>query len=204
MDIYVGIDPSINSTGVVIKYCENNIYNTNFFIIKPNKLTSKEKKIAETINNFKYIIYNKTDLKDYKGKNYIEEYYKTLNLLNISNVINTLILEEINKFDIKNAYIVQEGISYGSTLKTKSVFDLAGLNYLIRMNFINKEHIMFWIGTPGEIKKFATGKGNANKDMMKSCFAAIHPEIICIPKYDDLADAFFMAEYAEKISNENN
>ena len=34
---------------------------------------------------------------------------------------------------------------------------------------------------------------------MKTCFAAIHSEMTVVPKYDDLADAFFMSEYAKKI-----
>ena len=199
MDIYVGIDPSINSTGVVIQYSEK--YEPKFFILKPNKLTAKEKKADNELDKFKYVIYEKFDLKDYKEKNYIEEYYKTLNLIHIVNAIDNMILAAAEECEADNIYIVQEGISYGSTLRTKSVFDLAGLNFLIRSRFIMNDNkcIKFWIGTPGEIKKFATGKGNANKDLMKTCFAAIHSEMMVVPKYDDLADAFFMSEYAKKI-----
>ena len=36
--------------------------------------------------------------------------------------------------------------------------------------------------------------------MMKKCFAGIFPEITKIQKYDDLADAYFMSEYAKKLS----
>lgn len=195
MNIYIGIDPSINSTGIVIQK-ENQIL---FYIVKPNKLSKKEAEIEKKVSNFKYVLYNKIDLSKYKDKNYLEEQKKTENLLSISNTIKNIINSNINKTDV--VYIVEEGISYGSSIRTKSVFDLAGLNYLIRSIFFNSnKNTIFFIGTPSEIKKFATGKGNANKEMMKKCFAGIFPEITKIQKYDDLADAYFMSEYAKKLS----
>lgn len=195
MNIYIGIDPSINSTGIVIQK-ENKIL---FYIVKPNKLSKKEIAIEHKISNFKYVLYNKIDLSKYKDKNYLEEQKKTENLLSISSTIKNIINSNINETDI--VYIVEEGISYGSSIRTKSVFDLAGLNYLIRSIFFNSnKNTIFFIGTPAEIKKFATGKGNANKEMMKKCFAGIFPEITQIQKYDDLADAYFMSEYAKKLS----
>ena len=195
MNIYIGIDPSINSTGIVIQK-ENKIL---FYIVKPNKLSKKEIAIEHKIYNFKYVLYNKIDLSKYKDKNYLEEQKKTENLLSISSTIKNIINSNINETDI--VYIVEEGISYGSSIRTKSVFDLAGLNYLIRSIFFNSnKNTIFFIGTPAEIKKFATGKGNANKEMMKKCFAGIFPEITQIQKYDDLADAYFMSEYAKKLS----
>lgn len=195
MNIYIGIDPSINSTGIVIQK-ENKIL---FYIVKPNKLSKKEIAIEHKVSNFKYVLYNKIDLSKYKDKNYLEEQKKTENLLSISSTIKNIINSNINETDI--VYIVEEGISYGSSIRTKSVFDLAGLNYLIRSIFFNSnKNTIFFIGTPAEIKKFATGKGNANKEMMKKCFAGIFPEITQIQKYDDLADAYFMSEYAKKLS----
>ena len=57
------------------------------------------------------------------------------------------------------------------------------------------------VGTPGEIKKFATGNGNANKDLILSCFKLIYPELD-LPKLDDIADAYFMGMFAKKVSIE--
>ena len=57
------------------------------------------------------------------------------------------------------------------------------------------------VGTPGEIKKFATGNGNANKDLILSCFKMIYPELD-LPKLDDIADAYFMGMFAKKVAIE--
>ena len=57
------------------------------------------------------------------------------------------------------------------------------------------------VGTPGEIKKFATGNGNANKDLILSCFKMIYPDLD-LPKLDDIADAYFMGMFAKKVSIE--
>ena len=102
-------------------------------------------------------------------------------------------------------YICQEGISYGSRTRTKSIFDLAGLNFMIRSMVIEMskglKDVKLIVGTPGEIKKFATGNGNANKELILSCFKAIYPELD-LPKLDDIADAYFMGMFAKKTSIE--
>ena len=79
------------------------------------------------------------------------------------------------------------------------MFDLAGLNYLLRNTFINSNICNYFIiAAPSEIKKFATGKGNASKEMMVSMFSCIFPDLQ-LPKIDDICDAYFMANYASKL-----
>jgi crossover junction endodeoxyribonuclease RuvC len=95
-----------------------------------------------------------------------------------------------------NTYVVIEGISYGSTIKTSSVFDLAGLNYMIRTAMMKFSSNLI-IAPPSHVKKFATGSGNANKELMIETFKSIHPEFD-IPKIDDIADAFFMSRLAQR------
>ena len=57
-ELYVGIDPSINSTGVTINIWEDDsLINEVFYIIKGNKLTKKEKKVAED-DDLKSVIYS--------------------------------------------------------------------------------------------------------------------------------------------------
>ena len=113
-----------------------------------------------------------------------------------------MIIRNINKLD--KVYIGIEGISFNST-QTKSLIDLAGLSYIIRYNifkFFNShkdnqgELIIF---TPGEIKKFATGNGNAKKESMISLFNAMHNELRIIPKIDDLADSYWICEYLHTV-----
>lgn len=201
MLIFIGIDLSINSSGICVSSYDNDLklIQNKFFIVKPDKLSKKEKvaqeKYADIIS---YVTYNKTDLAQFKDNNHMSEYHKTLNMLEILHKIYQAISEYIDDID-NTIYVCQEGISYGSTLRTKSVFDLAGLNYLLRSLFIDTEDIHhFIIATPAEIKKFATGKGNANKTMMMNVFNMLFDDLD-IPKKDDIADAFFMASYAKHI-----
>ena len=109
------------------------------------------------------------------------------------------IIKEFTKDNCEHIYIVIEGISYGSSIRTKSVFDLAGLNYLVREIFFNKDKIDITIATPSEIKKFASGNGNCNKDVMINLFSITNPQFSIVPKVDDICDAWFMANYAYYI-----
>lgn len=196
--LYVGIDPSINSTGITIARYENNVeVEIKFYIIKNGKLTKRESAANDSIDNFEYIIYNKIDLTQFKDDNHVFEYYKTKNMVEVVNTIYDLILNEVKKYSaIVN--VVIEGISYGSSIRTKSIFDLAGLNYMIRYKLITGDiqHLNISIATPSNIKKYATGKGNANKESIMTIFKYIFPEMQNIPKLDDIADSYFMACFA--------
>lgn len=203
--LYVGIDPSINSTGITIAIYENDAeVEIKFYIIKNGKLTKKESAANDSINNFEYVIYDKIDLKQFKDDNHIFEYYKTKNMVEVVNTIYDLILNEAKKYSaIVN--VVIEGISYGSSIRTKSIFDLAGLNYMIRYKLITSDmkHLNLSIATPSNIKKYATGKGNANKESIMTIFKYIFPEMESIPKLDDIADSYFMAMFSRDIECKN-
>lgn len=203
--LYVGIDPSINSTGITIARYENNVEaEIKFYIIKNGKLTKRESATNDSIDNFEYIIYNKIDLTQFKDDNHVFEYYKTKNMVEVVNTIYDLILNEVKKYSaIVN--VVIEGISYGSSIRTKSIFDLAGLNYMIRYKLITSDiqHLNLSIATPSNIKKYATGKGNANKESIMTIFKYIFPEMQNIPKLDDIADSYFMAMFSRDIECKN-
>ena len=206
MEIFVGIDPSLNSTGIcMLFYEEDKLVKDMYYIIKPNKLTKKELLAKDSLINFDYVLYEKIDLDMYKDNNLFSEYWKTINMISIVNKIKESIYDNIQGREHYILYIVQEGISYGSSIRTKSVFDLAGLNYMIRKEFINKEDIRFFISPPTHIKKFATGIGNCKKEQVIELFKMIQPNLSQnIPKVDDIADAYFMAKYARQIYIENN
>lgn len=205
MEIFVGIDPSLNSTGICILFYEDNVFVKDmYYIVKPNKLTKKEQKVQDTLINFDYALYDKIDLDIYKDNNLFLEYWKTINMISIVKKIKECIYDNIQGRHDYVLYIVQEGISYGSSIRTKSVFDLAGLNYMIRNEFINKEEIRFFISPPTHIKKFATGIGNCKKELIIELFKGINPELSNrLPKVDDIADAYFMAKYARQIYLDN-
>lgn len=206
MEIFVGIDPSLNSTGLCLQFYEDNkMVKDIFYIIKPNKLTKREQTAQDTLINFDYVLYNKIDLNMYKDNNLFYEYWKTVNMISIVKKIKECIYDNIQGRKQYKLYIVQEGISYGSSARTKSVFDLAGLNYMIRNEFIEKENISFFIAPPTHIKKFATGIGNCKKELIIELFKCVEPKLAeKLPKVDDIADAYYMSKFARQIYIDNN
>lgn len=193
----IGIDPSINSTGVVIqKRIDNRVTKENFYIVKGEKLTKRELAASNDINNFDYLIYDKIPITGVRDTHELEA-IKTKNFNSLVNVIINIIKDIKGKHDIA---IVMEGISYGSVTKTRSIFDLAGLNYLIRNAIyeLHNKNIRLFVCTPSEIKKYAVGNGNANKEQIINVFKLLKPSID-LPKLDDISDAFFMANYSSEM-----
>lgn len=200
-DIYVGIDPSINSTGVtVLTYEDEVLIGEKFYIIKPDKLTKKEA-AAEEKNAaiFEYVLYEKLVNTDEKDNNSLTELCKTKNFMAIIWHVKDILLKCRLKYPNSSIHVCQEGISYGSTTKTRAVFDLAGLNFMLRYVVVKMGEELI-IGTPGEIKKFASGNGNCKKEVMIGLFSAIHKDLD-IPKLDDIADSYWMAKYAKYIND---
>ena len=208
MNYFIGIDPSINSTGLCIqKYDGDEKVSEYFVIVKPadNKkdeskwLSKKEQHAEESIYSLQYCFYTHYDISKENDDAHQSEYAKSQNLISCAKTIKEIVRRYTND-NAENIYIVIEGISYGSVKRTKSIFDLAGLNYLIREKFIIPDsRYVFTIVTPSEIKKFASGNGNCNKDIMVSLFTTIHPSYQIVPKLDDISDAFFMSNYAKEI-----
>ena len=201
MNVFIGIDPSINSTGMTIRtdtgFCR-------FFIIKGDKLTKKEKN-AQSNNSeiFEYCLYQKENVKD---TNNAHELAKAHNLSTIADTIYNIIEELLQQFrktsTIDSVTICMEGISYGS-IHSAAVMDLAGLNYLIR----DRLHHHTVVGTllvtpPAEVKRFYTGSGNANKQLMISTFKGSFPDFD-LPKIDDVCDSEGMAKYARDWFEKN-
>lgn len=203
MNVFIGIDPSINSTGMTIRtdtgFCR-------FFIIKGDKLTKKEKN-AQSDNSeiFEYCLYQKENVKDTNNA-HERELAKSHNLSTIADTIYNIIEELLQKFrktsTIDSVTICMEGISYGS-IHSAAVMDLAGLNYLIR----DRLHHHTAVGTllvtpPAEVKRFYTGSGNANKQLMISTFKGSFPDFD-LPKIDDVCDSEGMAKYARDWFEKN-
>ena len=194
-ELYVGIDPSINSTGVSLAlYIDSKLSKEMFYIIKPNKLTKKEHKFQEEhIDLLNYIIYEKVSDAD---DSHELERKKTLNLIHICeqviNIINTFALQ--NNVTHNHIYVGMEGLSFGSSSRTRAIYELAGLNFLIRYHLISNynDSDNIFILPPTEVKKFATGIGNCSKDAMTNIFRNIYVDLSDMPKLDDIADAWFI------------
>lgn len=204
MEIFIGIDQSINSTGVCTKIYNNDKLVKEHFYIITNKVTKKSLSYSESLSNFDYIVYDKIEKDESNDSNQFEM-NKLLNNIMITEKILTIIHENINS-SIDKIYIGMEGLSYQST-HTKSLLDLAGLLTLIRYRIYK-----FFLSHPDhygelhvfaakEIKKFASGNGNCSKDVMVELFKTAYQNIGKLKKIDDIADAYWICTYFRETFN---
>lgn len=188
--VSAGIDPSINSTGVCIMECDGTIESirTKYYIVgnKPTKSTIGF--IESNKDKFDYVDYGKIDASKEK-EYYKKELLKTENIVKSSEKLNIVLTDSWP--DIA----VMEGVSYGST-SGASIVDLAGLNFVYRTVLMDKVCDDMVIASPMEIKKFATGNGGVDKDIMVRVWSLCEKlDVDPKAKVDDLADAYFMALY---------
>lgn len=167
----IGIDPSINSTGICIKEPDS----TRYEIIVP-----KVKKIHKGLTTHVYTV-DKGDSSP-QGK----ETYKGRRVYEISNIIESIIERE------QPDKVVIEAVAFNAN---GSIDLLAGLNYSIR-NICYKRNIEVVIVSPTTLKKESVGSGKASKDIMVSTWWMIEG---IDSNIDDLADAYFLAMYAVNI-----
>ena len=203
VEIFIGIDQSINSTGITLQKFDNDVkIKEHFYIIHQNKYTKKEQEANNQLDNFDYVSYDKREKKESKDNSEFEM-NKLLNNIDISdNILNIIKLSVDNKLD--KIYVAMEGVSYSST-KTQSIADLSGLSTLIRYKIYkyfqqNQDNCgKLYILTPNEVKKFASGIGNAKKDIMISLFKQLYPKLNLIPKIDDIADSYWICSYCRNL-----
>ena len=177
--VTMGIDPSINCTGICVCGVEDNP----IYILIPSKCTKKMKSF--THDRIFIEPFEKIELKDLNNEE--REYAKSCNIYNIVYIIERLVnIYKVNR-------VIMEGVAYNAN---GSVVDLAGLNYAIRMMLL-KHNIEFSIITPNMVKKFAVANGSADKELMVYAWNTLEPELKNIKdiKVDDLADAYFLSQY---------
>lgn len=185
----MGIDPSINSTGICINYDNKHF---KYHILTNNKqLTKRLQNDIENnnIKDIKYHIVSKCiDDTSYNNK----EKTKTQYINGLANELYHIIRR------VKPDAINMEGISYNSV--GSSLIDLAGLNYVFRKTAIDAGNEMQII-SPKELKSKACGNANATKEEMVYLWLKCDKKMSKYTniKIDDLADAFFLS----KIQLEN-
>ena len=188
--VTMGIDPSINSTGICVSGVDKQF---NIYYLIPSKITKKSLDWSQGVDWINIYEYDKLSVKD------IDKYFtkESIKFNNLMVLVETLsqILDNIQKDYIIDR-VVMEGVSYGS-VKGAALVDLAFLNALIRMKLYQKQ-LTFYIVAPTEVKKFAVGNGAAEKSVMIMSWKKLDKNIQTLPdwfKCDDLADAYFMSRY---------
>lgn len=171
----IGIDPSMNSTGICIN--KNGKYTFKLLATKPTK------KFRAALENTQGI-----DLYIVEKEPTIEgQDTTTKNINHILTYIKTILAA------YKPDYVMIEAPAFSASGRTS---DLSGLNYAIRLECLNRDipcHPIF----PTSVKKGAIGNGRATKDMIVQTWLKLFPQYSHLQahKIDDLADAYFICEY---------
>ena len=190
--ISVGIDPSINSTGVCIFRFTGQTYS----VLEYHCIGYKPSKTTLDIYRKNSIVFHDYGKDTSKPVLYADkEKAKTENLMKSASVLRSILEDTVKKYGAIDC-VTMEGISYGST-SGSSLVDLAGLNFLYR-DTILKVCTNLVIASPMEIKKFAVGNGGVDKDVMIHVWKKCEPidiEEDSKAKVDDIADSYFMALY---------
>lgn len=185
--ISIGLDLSINSTGVCVY--DDEAHTSEYFIVA-GKMTKKAQ-IAQCdfVNR---MIINKLSC-DSKEEYHVKEAVKTNNIYNIVCSIRSI----VEKY---NPHVVSvEGVAFNAS---GDVIGLAGLNYMVRMMLKELNINNIYIVSPTTLKKYATGNGQATKDVMISAWNNMDKKTLSIPtciKVDDIADAYFLARYGASL-----
>lgn len=188
--VAVGIDPSINSTGVCVSALDHTF---NIYYILPSKMTKKAKTWTENVDWLKVEEYEKLPINDIDIY-YKKEFVKFGNLVVLAQTLSCVLDIIMSQYDID--YVTMEGVSYGS-VKGAALVDLSFLNAMLRLKLVEKG-LKYYIVAPTEVKKFAVGNGSAEKSIIINSWQRLDPKTQQIPDYvkcDDLADAYFMAHY---------
>jgi len=165
----VGLDLSINSTGVTVRDEESTFY---YLIV--SKVTKKTLKKIESneLKPLNIIIYNKE-----------EDINRNLKKIG-DNIMNILSLYKVDK-------VVIEDVALGATY-SRSLIDLTGLNYWIRC-LLMKEGYKFETIPPTKWKKELLGNGQATKDIITDAWKKITGVRVDYNKLDDVADSYFLS-----------
>lgn len=193
--VTIGIDPSLNSTGV----CINVDGKCKYYIIT-SKMTKKMKEFKH--DDIHYVSYEKADTNKKLNEYAQVEFNKANNIYNICVRIKSIIKASIEWYagdNLNNCKVFMEGVSYGS-VGSAALVDLSGLNFAIR-NVLLDLGVKFTIVSPSQNKKFATGNGSADKELMIFSWLKIekHLQEITDIKIDDLADAYFLSNFHKAI-----
>ena len=164
--------------------------------------------IAEEFNFEKCNLYFMTQTKKYEitFKNVIGQYFEYSNEMQRYDIISSFFIDRILETN-EPIKVLIEDYSMGSKGR---VFNIAENTGVLKYRFWNFQ-IDFETIAPTVIKKFATGKGNSNKEKMQDAFEQensirFKQELKMTEKQwnpsSDLIDAYYICKYAYFHKNE--
>ena len=184
----VGIDYSLNSPAICIADDNFDFNKCSFHF-----LTSKKKHIGKFGKNiFGY------EIKDYNTP--IERFTN----------ISTWALDTIHKHKSDTAKVFIEGYSFGS--KGQAVFQIAENCGILKYRLQMSPSMLYDTIVPSVVKKYASGKGNADKQLMYDSFVK-HTGVDLMKMFDmnklnnpvtDIIDSYYIAKVGNENSNSNN
>lgn len=203
MELRIGIDASINATGIVImgKSGEKIMFN-DYYLLVPSFGDKKPPKCSSSATLITYDRVWETKESTYSE----QDIFKILSATNQAKTIVELISQQLEKVsrDTKISCRI-EGSLMSSSFKSgmSRLNDLIAFGSVMRYELIKSGLIHeFKIIPPKTLKKLATGNGNAKKgDMILK-----HQEVFADQmfdysgKHDDIIDAFWLA-YVEEVKN---
>ena len=179
----VGIDYSLNSPAICIAGDNFDFNKCSFHF-----LTSKKKHIGKFGKNiFGY------EIKDYKTP--IERFTN----------ISTWALDTIHKYKNDTAKVFIEGYSFGS--KGQAVFQIAENCGILKYRLQMSPSILYDTIVPSVVKKYASGKGNADKQLMYDSFKE-HTKQDLMKMFDmqklnnpvtDIVDSYYIAKVGSEL-----
>lgn len=108
--------------------------------------------------------------------------------------LDDIMLEISMDIPKKTKLVCLEGLSFGS--KGNSLAQMGALHYLVRL-FLYHNKIDYKIITPTQLKKFVTGSGRVQKNLM---LLKIYKKWGIEFDDDNLADAYALARFAFEVS----
>jgi Holliday junction resolvasome RuvABC endonuclease subunit len=215
MSIFIGIDLSLNSTGIcIIREDGNKI--VSIFKTENNieKIFTRDDHFSLLNNCGEVNIILEPKSKQEEAEYHIRERSKISSFIRLTDLIINSIKNEIGE----ETYIAMEGISFGST--GNSLIDISMATGILRKELIERlggNTDKFFVFSPTAIKKFA-GKGNFKKiDMfdaiikesdLNSEFINIlrnNREMCVTPKgivkkpIEDMIDSFWVARFLKSV-----
>ena len=184
----IGIDLSMNSTGLVLDFInDDNVRITKFVQICPS--------IMKVSGDVQLVTYKR----DYRKDNYSYEDLSAVNsATSLASCINKQMIKwsEIYNFDQIDARIEGSIMSSRFSKATANLNQLTVFNGTVkRMLLVHPLVVSIAVIGPTSLKKYFTGKGNAKKELMITKFIETFPmfDRSNKVKIDDIADAYALS-----------